>query len=142
MFKLVPAVTAAVALLAGCGVADNCACGAAPATPPIVTTPAAGFDVLITDHDRDVAVRTGQRIEVYLRANTGMTNWQGVRSDNTAVLSPIATGITAPRGVTIAGFRAVSTGEANITATAGADCYPNQACPMYAVLFSVRVTVR
>lgn len=102
---------------------------------------AEGFDVLVTERDQDVIVHAGQKIEVYLRARPGLTNWTDVRADDEAVLAPIRTGMLAPRGVTLAGFQAVTAGTANITATAAAACSPGQACPMYAVLFSVRVTV-
>jgi len=132
------------AVLAACGTGGPGPIGVAPPTwtePPIATGPAAGFDVLITDQDQDITVRAGQKVEVYLRARPRMTIWAYVRSDNTAVLSPISTGITAARGVTIAGFSAAARGVTNITATAGHDCAPATACPMYAVLYSVRVTV-
>jgi hypothetical protein len=131
-----------VLALAGCTRA-TCECGAAPSSPlaSVPTGPVAGFDVLITDKDQDVTVRVGQRIEVYLRQRAGLTAWNGLRSDDEAVLAPIPTGITAARGVTIGGFKAIMPGTASITAYATADCSPGQACPMFAVLFSVRVTV-
>ena len=58
-----------------------------------------------------------------------------------AVLAPIPTGIAAVRSVTIGGFHATTPGTASITAYATAACSPGQACPMFAALFSVRVTV-
>ena len=140
MVKLVVALAVAGAVLAGCGTAE-CACGAAPATPPVVTGPAAGFDVLITKKDQDVTVHAGQKIEVYLTEGAGMTMWSDLRSSDESVLAPVPTGMLAPRGVTLGGFQAERAGTATITATAGAACSPGQACPMYAVLFSVRVTV-
>jgi hypothetical protein len=143
MIKLALAVVGACVLLAGCGTAFGCACGAAPISPspPSATGPVAGFDVLITDKDHDVTVQTGQRIEVYLRQRAGLTAWNGLRSDDEAVLAPIPTGITAARGVTVGGFKAITPGTASITAYATADCSPGQPCPMFAALFSVRVTV-
>ena len=109
--------------------------------PPTATSPVAGFDVLVTDKDQDVTVHAGQRIEVYLRQRSGLTAWNGLRTDDEAVLAPIPTGIAAPRGVTIGGFDASTPGTASITAYATAACSPGQACPMFAALFSVRVTV-
>ena len=44
-------------------------------------------------------------------------------------------------GVTLASFKAVAPGQATITAVGGASCSPGQACPMYAVLYSIDVTV-
>jgi hypothetical protein len=71
-----------------------------------------------------------------------MTNWSNVRSGDTSVLTPIVNpAATAVRGVTLAAFQAQARGQANITATAGAACSPGQACPMYAILYSVTVTV-
>jgi hypothetical protein len=101
----------------------------------------AGFDILITDRDENVTVKTSQQIEVYLEQRPGLTEWNGLRSDDETVLAPVPTGITAARGVTIGGFKALAPGTASITAYAGAACSPGQACPMFAALFSVRVTV-
>jgi hypothetical protein len=131
-----------VLTLAGCTRA-TCECGAAPSSPlaSLPVNPAAGFDVLVTDQDQDVTVQTGQRIQVYLRQRAGLTAWNGLRSDDESVLAPIPTGITAVRGVTIRGFKAITPGTASITAYATADCSPGQPCPMFAALFSVRVTV-
>jgi len=129
----------AVVVVAACGSASGAGAGPSP-TPP--TTPAAGFDVLITDHDRAASALVGQRIEVYLSQHQGMTEWQNLAVDDTSVVQPVNTGIVPPpRGATIAGFVAVRSGTANITATAGPLCSPGQTCTMYAVLFSVRVTV-
>lgn len=100
-----------------------------------------GFDILITDRDQEVTVHTGQRIEVYLTQRSGLTAWTGLRSDDEAVLAPIPTGIAAARGVTIGGFKAIGPGTVSLTAYATAACSPGQACPMFAALFSVRVTV-
>ena len=98
--------------------------------------------MLVTDHDRAVSVLAGQRIEVYLAQRQGMTRWQNLVADDTSVLQPVDIGIVPPpRSATVAGFVAMRPGTANITATAGPLCSPGQACPMYAVLFSVRVTV-
>jgi hypothetical protein len=138
--------TSAVVLvvLAACGSAPGAGVGANPSPsyePPVAGAPAAGFDVLVTDKDQDITVHAGQRIEVYLRRRTGLTTWNGLRSDDDAVLVPIPTGIAAPVGVTIGGFKAITPGTASISAYATASCSPNQACPMFAALFSVRVTV-
>ena len=51
------------------------------------------------------------------------------------------TGVSAPSGQAYAGFEAVKAGTATITSYATALCSPGQACPMFAMLFSVRVTV-
>ena len=124
-------------MLAACG---NTSSGDT-AVIPTPTAPDPHFDVLITDHDRDVAVKLGQRVEVYLPQAHGMTRWSQVVADDTTVLQPINSGIVAPANATIGAFLAVKSGAANLTAYASAQCAPNQACPMYAMLFQVRVTV-
>jgi hypothetical protein len=138
--KTVLALIGVAILMAACG-NPGCACGAELKTPPVVTSPGAGFDVVVTDKDQDVTVHAGQRIEVFLSERPGLTLWSGLRSDDETVLAPIPTGVTAARGVTIGGFKAVAPGTASISAYATAVCSPDEACPMYAALFSVRVTV-
>jgi len=141
MIKLALASAGACLLMARCGTAFECACGAEPASPHSATSPVAGFDVLVTDNDQDITVQAGQRIEVYLRQRSGLTPWDGLRSDDESVLAPIPTGITGARGVTIGGFKAMASGTASITAYATAACSPGVPCPMFAALYSVRVTV-
>jgi hypothetical protein len=57
-----------------------------------------------------------------------------------AVLSPYPASVTVS-GATVFGFKASSPGVAGITAYATPKCAAGEACPMYAMLFSVRVTV-
>lgn len=130
-------------LLAACGVSRGCLECAAPSTPlpPVATTPAPGFDVLITDTDRAVTVKSGQRLEVILDAKPGMSDWSGINVDDYTVLHPVPTGITAARGVTVAGYEAARPGTATIRATATPLCSPGQACPAFAMIFEVQVTV-
>ena len=141
----VAAVLMAVWILAACGneiCVESCAELVKPTPrPPVATSPTAGFDVLITDTDRAVTVKSGQRIELVLHARPGMSSWSGVNVDDDRVLRGIPTGITAARGVTIAGYEAVGPGTATIRATAGPLCSPGQACPAFAMLFEVVVTV-
>ena len=132
--RVIAACFAAV-LLMGCGSSRACQGCTAPGTPK------AGFDILVTEKDRAVSVRTGQKIELFLRAKAGMSNWNNLTVDDPAVLRGIPTGITAAVGVTIAGFEAVKPGTAKITATAVPLCSPGQACPQFAMLFEVTVTV-
>jgi hypothetical protein len=124
-----------------------CACGAAgtgatPSPSPESTGPGRGFDVSVTEKDKAISIRVGQKLEAVLHAYPGMTAWSGVRSSDPSILMPIVdTGATAVRGVTLAGFQAIAPGEVQITATAGAACSPGHPCPMYAVLLSIDVTV-
>lgn len=130
----------AILSIGGCGVVHAGSNSPSP-TPPAITSPHAGFDVLITENDRAALVRVGQRIELALRAKPGMSDWSGVTVDDGTVLRAVPTGITAARGVTIAGYEAARTGTVTITATATPLCSPGQACPAIAMLFEVRVTV-
>lgn len=131
---------AAALLLCACGAAGG---GAAPppsATPSIEPWP--GFDVVVTEKTHSVTLRVGQKLEAVFHATPGMTAWSGVRSSDPSVLKPIVNpAATAVRGVTLAAFQAVAPGKVQITAAAGADCSPGQACPMYAVLLTIDVTV-
>lgn len=100
------------------------------------------YAVVVTETDTVATIHVGQKLELVLHARSGMTNWSGVRSSDTSVLAPIVNpAATAVRGVTLAAFQAVAPGQAVITATAGAACSPGQACPMFAMLYSVTVTV-
>ena len=84
----------------------------------------------------------GQTLEVVLHAPSGMSNWTVPQSSDRAVLVPIVDpAATSAVGVTLAAFRAVGPGQAEVTATASPRCSPGQACPMYVALYSLKVTV-
>jgi hypothetical protein len=87
-------------------------------------------------------MRVGQKVEVVLHAAANMDNWTQVRSTNESVLIPIVNpAATAMRGVTLAAFKAVGPGQAEITAYASPHCPPGAACPMYVAVLSIKVTV-
>ncbi len=137
---LVGAVAAVV--FGACGY-NPCACEG-NGTLPVQTSPSPGlgFDAVVTENDTAITIQLGQKLEVVLHARSGMTNWGNVRSSDTSILTPIVNpAATAARGVTLAAFQASARGETFITATAGAACSPGQACPMYAMLYSVKVTI-
>ena len=144
MIRVVLAILGAAAMLGACST-PVCVCGPAvmptPVTSPVATSPTAGFDVLITDTDRAVTVKSGQRLELILHAKPGMSDWSGVNVDDYTVLRAVPTGITAARGVTIAGYEAARPGTATIRATATPLCSPGHACPLFAMIFEVVVTV-
>ena len=136
----------AIVTLSACGNSGCLECAAlrvVSPTPqlPVATTPTAGFDVVITDTDRAVTVKSGQRIELVLHAKPGMSDWSGVNVDDYTVLRAVPTGIMAARGVTIAGYEAARPGTATIRATATPLCSPGEACPAFAMIFEVQVTV-
>lgn len=131
---------AAGLLLAGCGSVSSCACSYG-----VLPTPSSGpglFDLTVTEKEKVASMHVGQTVEVALHANTGMNNWAQVRSTDQSILVPVVNpAATAMRGVTLAAFRAMAPGEADITAYASPDCSPGQACPMYVQVWSVKVTV-
>jgi hypothetical protein len=135
---LIAALTAVV--LSACG---SVGIGSAPSpTPNPSQGPGLGFDAQVTELDTAITIHTGQKLEVLLHARSGMSDWANVRSSDTSVLSPIVNpAATAVRGVTLAAFQALAPGQADITAIAGAACSPGMACPMYAMLYRVTVTV-
>jgi len=132
----------AAVVLSACGDVP-CMCIGNPYVPPSApTSPGPGFDAVVTERDNAITIHAGQKLEVVLHARPGMTDWANVRSSDTSVLMPIVNpAATAARGVTLAAFQAEAKGSAVITASAGAACSPGQACPQFAILYSVTVTV-
>ncbi|TAN31552.1 hypothetical protein EPN29_12915 [bacterium] len=130
----------AALVLAACGGAAT-GSGAGPSPTPSVA-PGPGFDLAVTERDPSATMRVGQKIEVVLHAYSGMTDWSHVASSDTSILEPtVNPAATAVRGVTLAGFKAVAPGQAEITAGAGPRCSPAQACPMYVLQVAIKVTV-
>jgi hypothetical protein len=140
VMKAVFVLIVAALTLSACGAVGG---GAAP--PPgssPSTGPGPGFDVTVTENTRTVSMRVGQKVEVVLHARPGMTTWSGVRSSDPSVLAPtVNPAATAARGVTLAAFKAVAPGKAQIEATAGPDCAPYQACPAYLMVLTIDVAV-
>ena len=129
----------AALVLSGCGGAGG---GAAQPTSTPSTNPGAGFDVTVTESTRSVTLKAGQTLAAVLHARPGMTNWNGVRSSDESVLAPIVNpAASAARGVTLAAFKAIAPGKAQIDASAGPDCSPGQACPAYLMVLTIDVTV-
>lgn len=123
-----------------------CACGAARIGPAPIPDPGSsagrGFDVSVTEKDHAISLRVGQKLEAVLHANAGMAAWSDVRSSDPSVLiSIVDTGATSVRGITLAGFQAVAPGHAQITANAGMDCSPGQACALLIQVLMIDVTV-
>lgn len=131
-------VVAALALLSvGCG-AYGTGTGGNP-TP----TPSGGlrFDVTATEKDHAVTMHVGQTLQVVLHG-TDQFSYQQVRSSDQLILEPtVNPAESAARGVLLAAFRAKAPGQATVTAVGAPVCPSGQACPMYAVLYSLTVTV-
>lgn len=129
---------AAVLLLAACG-ATSAGPGSGASPSP---SSGLGFDVTATEKDHTAAMRVGQRLEVVLHAAAGMNDWSRPRSGDEAILAPtVDPAATAARGVTLAAFLAKAPGSVEITSSAGPVCASGRPCPMYAALYTLRVTV-
>jgi uncharacterized protein YceK len=129
-------ITVAV-LISGCGSVGT---GSSPSPTPSGSN--LGFDVTVTETTRAASMRVGQKLELVLHAGTAMSNWAQPRSSDEAILAPIVDpAATAVRGVTLAAFQARAPGQVDVTAYASPICPSGQACPMYVMVFSVRVTV-
>jgi hypothetical protein len=138
MIKTVLLAATAGLLLSACGSVGT---AAAPSPTPS-SNPGFGFDLVVGEKDHSATLRVGQKLELVLHAYSGMTTWSQVRTSDTSILVPIVNpAATAVRGVTLAAFRAVAPGEAEVTAIATPDCPPGQACPMLAALYRLQVTV-
>jgi hypothetical protein len=71
-----------------------------------------------------------------------MNNWTPPKSSDESILAPsVNPAATAARGVTLAGFKALAPGEAEITSNASPNCSAGQACPQYIAVYSVKVTI-
>lgn len=138
--KNLVAALAALLSLAACGSAGG-GLGSNPSPTPAQPS-GDGYAVLLTEKDHSATVHVGGKIEVALRAATGMTNWSHPRSSDPSVLqAAVDPAATAVRGVTLAAFVAVAPGQATLESSAGALCSPGLACPMYALAYLATVTV-
>ena len=132
-------VIAAAVLISGCG---SVGAGSSPSPSPSASSNPMSFDVTVTETTKAASIRVGQKLEVVLHAGTGMNNWTQPRSSDETVLAPIVNpAATAVRGVTLAAFQARSQGKVEVTAYGSPNCPSGQACPMYAIVYSVMVTV-
>ena len=131
-------VIAAALLITGCGGTGT---GSGPSPSPS-TGSNLNFDVTVTETTRAASIRVGQKLEVVLHANTGMTNWTQPKSSDESILTPVVNpAATAVRGATLAAFEAKAPGQVDISAYASPVCPSGQACPMYVMVFSARVTI-
>ena len=134
-------IAVAAALVISCCGSYRTGSGSDPSPTPSEGT-GLGYDLVVTEKDKTASMRVGQKVEVVFHANSGMDNWMQVRSTNSSVLVPIVNpAATAVRGVTLAAFKAVAPGQAEINAYANPHCPPGSACPMYVAVVSIKVTV-
>jgi hypothetical protein len=99
------------------------------------------FDVVATEKDHAVSMHVGQKLELVLNGG-GQLNYQQVTSSNTSILEPtVNPAATAVHGVTLAAFKAKAPGEARVTAVGAPVCPSGQACPMFAALYTLTVTI-
>jgi hypothetical protein len=140
MRSLLVAISAA-ALISGCGSAGT-GSGLMPTPSPSTSSNPMGFDVTVTETTQAASMRVGQKLEVVLHAGSGMNNWTQPRSSDESILAPtVNPAATAVRGVTLAAFLAKAPGQATVSAYGSPTCPSGQACPMYVIVFSVKVTV-
>jgi hypothetical protein len=134
-----------VALLAALALSACGAVGTGGAPNPSASPsngPGSRFDLAVSEKSSTASMKVGQKLEAVLHARAGMAAWSGVHSSDTSVLAPIVDpAATSVRGVTIAGFQALTPGTAQITATAGALCSPGSACPQFLMVLTITVTV-
>lgn len=131
-------VAAAVLLISGCGRAGT----GSTASPTPTEGSNLGFDVMATETTKAVSLHVGQKLEVVLHAATAMSNWAQPHSSDESILAPIVDpAATAVRGVTLAAFQARAPGQVEVTAYASPLCPSGQACPMYVMVYSLKVTV-
>jgi hypothetical protein len=135
MRKLV--ITAALVMLSvACGAVGQ---GGSPSPTPSENP--MHFDVTATEKDHAVTMQVGQTLEVVLHGG-GQINYQEVRSSDPSILQPtVHPAATAARGVTLAAFDARSAGQAEVTAVGSPICASGQPCPMFAILYTLSVTV-
>jgi hypothetical protein len=110
---------------------------------PVTPSPTGGmqFDVTATEKDQAATMHVGQTLEVVLHGGTHFTYSQ-MRSSDPAILEPVVdTGATAVRGVTLGGFQAMTPGQVEVSAVGSPVCPSGAACPMLAMLYTLRVTI-
>lgn len=99
------------------------------------------FDVTATETDHAVSMHVGQRLEVVLHGGNQIS-YQQVKSSDPAMLAPaVDPHAAAARGVTLAAFEAKTKGQVDVTAVGSPVCTPDVACPMYAILYTLTVTI-
>jgi hypothetical protein len=132
-------------VLAAAIAAVTVACGAYAmpgASPSPSPRGGMGFDVTATNTDRAVTMRVGQKLEVVLRAGSGLNNWSHPQSSDHSVLAPaVDPAATAAIGVTLAAFEAMKPGQVDVTSNASPKCPLDQACPMFVAVYSLKVTI-
>ena len=128
-------VIALALLAASCGAVGQGGAGPSPSDNPM------HFDVTATEKDHAVSMHVGQKLEVALHGG-GQLTYQQVTSSNTSILAPtVNPAATAMLGVTLAAFKARAPGEARVTAVGAPVCPSGQVCPMFAVLYTLAVTI-
>ena len=117
-------------------------CGAAPASLGPVASTSPEVSVTEAANARTVSVAVGDRLGVSLHQQPGYAPWQQPASSDTGVLQPLPASIGTPvEGITLAAFKAVRAGHADITAIASFACKPGTTCPGLARVWRVTVVV-
>jgi hypothetical protein len=99
------------------------------------------FHVTATEKDHSVSMQVGQKLDVVLHGS-GQITYQQVRSSDPTILEPtVNPAATAVRGVTLAAFNAKAPGQAEVTAVGAPVCPSGAPCPMFAILYTLAVSV-
>jgi hypothetical protein len=139
--KILLLVVFAAVVISGCGSAGT-ASNLMPTPSPGTSSSPTSFDVTATETTQAASMRVGQKLEVVLHAGSGMNNWTQPRSSDESILAPtVNPAATAVRGVTLAAFVAKATGQVDVSAYGSPTCPSGLACPMYVIVFSLKVTV-
>ena len=120
---------------AASGAAAGPATAASSAGPP----PAATLGP--ADNGRTIFVTPGQTLAVDLPASSG-SRWSAPQSSDQEVLLTQSSSSDPATGSAAGTFRAVSAGNAVVTAGESARCAPGQACPQVVRLWEITVRVR
>jgi len=144
--RTILAAAAVVLVLSGCArisSGEGSAPSPTPSPAPVPSTgPGVHFDVTVTQKDHSTSLRVGQRLLVVLNEGAGMTTWSHPVSSDPVLLAPVVDpAAAAPVGVTVAAFQARAPGQVSVTAIAGPKCAVGQVCPMYAILYSLQVSI-
>ncbi|HEX6511944.1 MAG TPA: hypothetical protein VF157_06580, partial [Chloroflexota bacterium] len=116
------------------------ACGGSPPVPSASPAPSP-VNLTNADENKTLQLRVGQVLDVALKADDGMDNWQ-LDNPDPAVLAPtVNPAAAAAKGVTLRAFKAVAAGTAAIAATERPTCNPGEACSHLIRAFKATVVV-
>jgi hypothetical protein len=133
-----------VGLTLACGSVARPSAASPSPSPGAASSPGGQTVTALTDADlgRTLQLRRGEVVSVSLHESSGFTPWSRPVSTDGSVLAPVPDArAAAVRGATLASFRGVGAGTAQITSSASQACTPGSVCPALARGWSVTVVV-